>query len=121
MNQPIGNIKQVLGYCIICGKDIPQNIDNPFCEECFSSDHKPKPTKEINGKYCHYCETVAKRISYQYPLCKECTPYSGIDNSEDDYYQEKVNKYRNMSLIDRRKSNHFGNLRYQIVISQAEF
>jgi len=97
------DIKQVMGYCIICGKNIPQDINKPFCKTCSISYQKVVTTSRINGYYCHYCEDEKSGINNYKPLCIECRPLDRHDNSINDYYIEKVNEIRNISLTERQK------------------
>ncbi len=100
-------IKQVMGYCIICGEDTPQNISMPFCECCFLPYKNEKLTFIVKGNYCHECGNPDKSISRNYALCRKCTPFDRDDNSVDDYYLLKVNEYRNMSSIERQEIKPF--------------
>ena len=94
---------KLIGFCIRCGKNIPLDINQPFCKKCYSLFQNLSISSKIEGKYCHYCRRINESINNHYPQCKECRPFDRKDNSINDYYLEKVNEYRNMSLKDRQK------------------
>jgi hypothetical protein len=91
------------GFCILCGKNIPLDINQPFCKKCYSHYKNLSLSSEIDGKYCHYCRRINESISNHYPQCKECRPFDRHDNSINDYYLEKIKEYRSMSLSERQK------------------
>ncbi len=59
-----------LGYCIRCGKRIPENMDSPYCYDCFKSWNKFKnPT--FSEKTCHKCGK-SNKSTMEKPICKTC-------------------------------------------------
>lgn len=58
------------GYCIRCAKEIPSNIENPLCRDCFASwaDYENPNYQE---KHCHGCGR-AWASSMAKPLCRTC-------------------------------------------------
>lgn len=92
-----------MGYCIICGKNIPIDISMPFCNKCYSPIQNTKRSTRIDGRFCHYCKDKSESISNIEPRCRECVPLNRKDNSIDDYYLKKIDEFKNMSLIERQK------------------
>jgi|GEM_PF-3478745 len=101
MAKSIKDIKQVTGYCIMCGNNIPLDISIPFCSKCNSTYINKKRYEIFKGIYCHSCKVRDESISDCYPLCKECRLFDRDDNSIDEHYLKKINEYKNMSLIER--------------------
>jgi len=58
------------GYCIRCAKQIPHDLDKPYCRECFSSWRQWENPAHIE-KFCHNCGN-RDRSSMLYPQCHTC-------------------------------------------------
>ena len=120
-------LKNLKGYCIICCKDLPLNQNMPFCSDCYSPYKNAKPSLFIKGFYCHSCGNKDKSISNCEPLCKECEPFNRDDNSIDDYYLEKINEYKSISLSELQKikpiwtcgeSLRFNDFKHKVVLKE---
>jgi hypothetical protein len=61
------------GFCIRCGKDIPFNIDHPYCFICGGScSHINRFSSSDGGEYyCHGCRDQAY-ISSENIFCDLC-------------------------------------------------
>jgi hypothetical protein len=58
------------GHCLHCGKDIPLNVNAPYCPECYKrwAKYNDDTYKE---KICHKCGNTAD-TSKKHPLCYAC-------------------------------------------------
>jgi hypothetical protein len=58
------------GYCIRCEKEIPFNIEKPYCHHCYDSwaDYKNADYEE---KFCHSC-SKEENTTMEKPLCYKC-------------------------------------------------
>lgn len=116
-----------MGYCIICGKIIPKDINKPFCKSCYAPYQEVAISSWISGRCCHYCRNEKEKISNHYPLCNECKPFSRHDNSINDSFLQNINEFKNMSLSDRQnieplwlsqESKICNNSKYNIVLHE---
>jgi hypothetical protein len=62
--------KQITGYCIKCGTEIPLKPTVPYCKTCYS-DWKKINNKTHQEKYCHICGENSKS-SLLFPACITC-------------------------------------------------
>lgn len=62
--------KQLQGYCIRCGNEIPFDLEKPLCRACYSkwAEHKNPEYKEA---YCHTCGKPVV-TSMAKPQCRSC-------------------------------------------------
>ena len=54
---------KLIGFCIRCGKNIPLDINQPFCKKCYSLFQNLSISSKIEGKYCHYCRRINESIN----------------------------------------------------------
>ena len=59
------------GHCIRCGKDIPYNIEAPYCASCYSTWKRYKDP-DYEEEYCHWCGKPNELTTIERPLCYSC-------------------------------------------------
>jgi hypothetical protein len=59
------------GHCIHCGKDIPFNLEAPYCPNCYRTWARYKDDN-YREKYCVKCGK-SEETSMKHPLCSTCT------------------------------------------------
>ena len=59
------------GHCIRCGKDIPYNMEEPYCISCYST-WKRFRNPEYEEEYCHGCGKPGESTRIDRPLCYSC-------------------------------------------------
>lgn len=58
------------GHCIRCNKQIPYDLDKPYCKECYFSLPELADASHVE-KYCHTCGKEHK-TRLNYPQCRNC-------------------------------------------------
>ena len=58
------------GHCIRCGKNIPFNIEAPYCPDCYRTWARYKDDN-FKEKYCIKCGKI-EETSMKWPLCPLC-------------------------------------------------
>lgn len=58
------------GYCIRCSREIPFNMDKPFCLDCFSI-WSIYGNEEFVERTCHSCGDYAQTVRLR-PFCEGC-------------------------------------------------
>ncbi|MBU1921432.1 phospholipase D family protein [bacterium] len=58
------------GHCIRCGKEVKQNIEKPYCLDCFKT-WSQFENPEYEEKFCHNCGKPNKSTMLK-PVCYPC-------------------------------------------------
>jgi hypothetical protein len=58
------------GYCIRCKKEIKQNINSPYCKECYST-WEIYSNRDWTEYFCHICGKENKSTINE-PVCAKC-------------------------------------------------
>ena len=59
------------GHCIRCGKDIPYNLEAPYCASCYKV-WKRYEDPDYEEEYCHWCGKPNELTTIERPLCYSC-------------------------------------------------
>ena len=59
------------GHCIRCGKDIPYNMEAPYCTSCYSTWKRFK-NPDHEEEHCHWCGKPNESTTMERPLCYSC-------------------------------------------------
>lgn len=60
------------GHCIRCKKDIPYDIDKPYCLSCARLWNKSGGFGDHKEKHCHQCGKIKSTIAFNTPRCGSC-------------------------------------------------
>lgn len=79
--------KELLGYCIRCGKRIIRlNRWYPLCPECYG-DWSRYRNRDYVENYCHFCGKRAEDITFNYPVETGCySKYLKAEESQNSWY-----------------------------------
>lgn len=87
--------KYATGFCIVCKREISQNVNAPICNNCNISFPHRKITDWIDGDYCHICG-ISTNVSNHYPRCKKCEGFDRDSDKIDDHYLTTLAKYKRL-------------------------
>lgn len=61
-----------VGFCIRCGKQIPFDLDKPYCLDCYLGWQSDGGYVNYPEKFCHKCGKEKRGIYFMHPLDYDC-------------------------------------------------